>query len=359
MNRSIFNSIMGTIDACPYAPRSKQIVDPGTAMLAGAGVSLLGNVLGFGSSQSANSTNLEIARMNNEEQYKMFKEQNAFNLDMWNKNNAYNDPSKNVERLLRAGINPAAVYGNASTTPASQIQSATAPQLQRAEVRPFMPDLDGVGQAVNAYFDNQMKSKAAESTGIDNQMKMIDLKYKALHHIGDLMEQKNRIDERISNTNLNNEQKNYLRKQSDYLGLEIQKFRDTYEVGLEREKLQNDVMKAQQGNLLADSTLKRAQATYIQLLSAYYPDLTQAQLNVMSAQFTDLVRSAELKVKEGQLTSAKAVSQYLENGIKAYDYSRTKTKQEIRDSSKIVRGMSGAIDMIGETLFGNLKLFGK
>ena len=233
MNRSIFNSITGTIDSCPYAPRSKQIIDPGTAMLAGAGVSLLGNVLGFGSSQSANSTNLEIARMNNEQQYKMFKEQNAFNLDMWNKNNAYNDPSKNVQRLLAAGINPAAVYGNASTTPASQIQSTTAPQLQRAEVRPFVPDFDGVGQAVNAYFDNQMKSKAAESTGIDNQIKMVDLQYKAMHHLGDLMEQKHRIDKMISDTHLNKEQQSYLRDQSEYLGLQIQKFKDTYEIGIE------------------------------------------------------------------------------------------------------------------------------
>ena len=32
---------------------------------------------------------------------------------------------------------------------------------------PFTPDF-GVGQAVNAFFDNQMKSKAAEGTGIDN-----------------------------------------------------------------------------------------------------------------------------------------------------------------------------------------------
>lgn len=351
---------MGTIDACPYALRSKQIgleaaLSIGAPVLSG----IVSNIFGASNTKSANETNLEIARMNNEQSYKMFKEQNAFNLDMWNKNNVYNSPQKNVERLLAAGINPAAVYGSGSTTPASQIQSATAPQLQRAEVRPFIPDFDGVGQAVNAYFDNQMKSKAAESTGIDNQMKMVDLQYKAMHHLGDLMEQKHRIDKMISDTHLNKEQQSYLREQSEYLGLQIQKFKDTYEVGIEREKLQNDVMRAQQGNLLADSTLKRAQATYTQLLSVYYPDLSEAQLNVMSAQFTDLVRSAELKVKEGQLTSAKAVSQYLENGIKAYDYSRTKSKQEIRDSSKIVRGMSGAIDMIGETLFGNLKLFGK
>ena len=356
MNRSIFNSITGSIDSCPYAPRSKQIIDPGTAMLAGAGVSLLGNVLGFGSSQNANSTNLEIARMNNEQQYKMFKEQNAFNLDMWNKNNAYNDPSKNVQRLLAAGINPAAVYGNASTTPASQIQSTTAPQLQRAEVRPFVPDFDGVGQAVNAYFDNQMKSKAAEGTGVDNQIKMVDLQYKAMHHIGDLLEQKQRIDKMISDSNLNKEQQSYLREQSEFLGLQIQKFKDTYSEMVEREKIQNDVMRSQNQSLLSDAALKRAQARFQQIVTAFYPNMAQSQINVMSAQVGNLIQDTANKVKEGKLTDLKSISQTLQNGIESFEFVRTANKNA-EGKPWYFKELKGFSDYVGGLLLDNLRLF--
>lgn len=37
--------------------------------------------------------------------------QNAFNLEMWNKNNEYNSPTATMERLVQAGINPRS-YGN-------------------------------------------------------------------------------------------------------------------------------------------------------------------------------------------------------------------------------------------------------
>ena len=80
-----------------------------------------------------NESNQQIARMNNDMQYKIASEANAFNrqtqqmtnefnaaeaekarqfqLDMWNetfdKQNAYNDPSAQIERLRAAGLNPA------------------------------------------------------------------------------------------------------------------------------------------------------------------------------------------------------------------------------------------------------------
>ena len=40
-------------------------------------------------------------------------------IDMWNMNNAYNDPSAQMERLKQAGLNPNLVYGGGATTTAS------------------------------------------------------------------------------------------------------------------------------------------------------------------------------------------------------------------------------------------------
>ena len=158
---------MGSIDSSPFAPRSK--MDPVSLGAAGitAGASILGNVLGGLSNSSANSTNLEIARMNNENQYKMFREQQAYNTDMWNKQNEYNDPKNQVSRLLAAGINPASVFGNGTVSEAGQLTAPQLPSLQQGHVSPFSPDLSGVGQAVNSYFQNQLVNAEKKRTDAD------------------------------------------------------------------------------------------------------------------------------------------------------------------------------------------------
>lgn len=142
-------------------------ISEGLGLALGAGANVLGSILGFGSNSSANSTNLEIARMNNEQQYKMFKEQNAFNVDMWNKQNEYNLPSNVVKRLLDAGINPASVFGSGSATPAGSLTSAPAPALQQAHVSPYDFNLQGVEHAVNAYYQNQLVNAEKKRTNAE------------------------------------------------------------------------------------------------------------------------------------------------------------------------------------------------
>ena len=92
MNKMFLHSVMGTVDVCPYAPRSKMIAPVVGAALVAGGSSLLGNALGALSTSSANKTNLQIARENNQAQREMFHEQMAYNTDMWNKQNQYNFP---------------------------------------------------------------------------------------------------------------------------------------------------------------------------------------------------------------------------------------------------------------------------
>lgn len=93
----------------------------GTAMLLGAGASLLGSGLNYGSVQSTNAANKELA-----------KYQYDLNLEMWNKQNEYNSPAKQMERLKAAGLNPNLVYGNGSVVgnTSGQMPKYEAPQLQ-------------------------------------------------------------------------------------------------------------------------------------------------------------------------------------------------------------------------------------
>ena len=65
----ICNFVKGTVDSCPFAPRSKMVISEGLGLALGAGASVLGSALGFGSSNSANKTNIQIARENNQAQF--------------------------------------------------------------------------------------------------------------------------------------------------------------------------------------------------------------------------------------------------------------------------------------------------
>lgn len=155
----------------------------GSSLISG-GASLLGNLFGglsSGSAQrSANETNLQIAQMNNQRQYQMFQEQNAFNERMYNQMQQYNTPAAQMQRYADAGINPYIAAGNVQTgNVQSALQSAPAPQMQAAQMQPVTGPGDAmmnagaqissiVGQyAQNALALAQAKKTEAEANWVD------------------------------------------------------------------------------------------------------------------------------------------------------------------------------------------------
>lgn len=82
------------------------------------GLGLAGSAIGAGvSAHNASQTN----KLN----YKLFKEQQEFNREMWHMQNAYNTPQAQRQRLEQAGINPAIALGNITTGTAQAVQSAS------------------------------------------------------------------------------------------------------------------------------------------------------------------------------------------------------------------------------------------
>ena len=78
-------------------------IDPITAVVAGSGlVQGLSSIFG---QRSANRTNIQLAR-----------EQRQWDLDMWNRQNEYNNPKNQMLRLSAAGLNPNLVYGSGSVS---------------------------------------------------------------------------------------------------------------------------------------------------------------------------------------------------------------------------------------------------
>lgn len=143
-----------------------------TAAAIGAGASLLSSGLGglFSqkSTKSANATNLQINRENNEANLRLAQMQNEWNLAQWNRENAYNSPYQQVQRLRAAGINPAISQMDVGNTSAN-LQSANLANQQAAQVQPTESSFwQGLANGVPAA------ATAAQSALLGKQGQLMD-----------------------------------------------------------------------------------------------------------------------------------------------------------------------------------------
>lgn len=119
--------------------------------------SVFSNLLGFKSQQKTNEQNIELA-----------KYQNSWNEMMWRKNNQYNSPVAQMDRLKKAGLNPNLVYGNGSTTvvgnSSSPASGVAAPKLQAYTnfSNPFASSVETYSNlSLKKSQENLMKSQAS------------------------------------------------------------------------------------------------------------------------------------------------------------------------------------------------------
>ena len=143
--------------------------------LIGAGVSLLGGLMGRQNNSDTNKANLSIARENNALQRQMFYDQLAFNERMWQKNNDYNTPSAQMQRYLSAGLNPYMMFGQnggsgVSASPASGVQP---PQLNTPTMQSYDPSAS-FSSAGNFLSDAQIKRAQVENIREDTKQKAVD-----------------------------------------------------------------------------------------------------------------------------------------------------------------------------------------
>ncbi|AXL14915.1 hypothetical protein [Microviridae sp.] len=124
----------------------------GIAALSSAAGTYAQAVSGRKAQRRAHRYNLEMANF-----------QYGKDLESWNRANAYNDPTQQMARLKRAGLNPNLVYGNGATTQAAgQLPQFQAPQMDMGS--PIAPDWGGVlGETANVAL------KAAQRDNIQAQ----------------------------------------------------------------------------------------------------------------------------------------------------------------------------------------------
>ena len=138
------------------------------SILGGAG-SLIGSIGNLFGQRAANKTNIAINKMNNEFNERMLEKQMAYNLDMWNKSNAYNTPFAMRQRLEAAGFNPylaisggGSVAGNASSSPSAGLASSSG----NAHVDPVQFDTSGFNSAMQNVSNDRLRNSEADLNNI-------------------------------------------------------------------------------------------------------------------------------------------------------------------------------------------------
>lgn len=104
-----------------------------TGALANAGNSLFGHTLDWISQAIGAGINRRAQRRQNEWNAQMAAQANQWNIDQWERENEYNDPSNVLARMEAAGINPALAMGQGASamisgTMADAIHPANVPQ---------------------------------------------------------------------------------------------------------------------------------------------------------------------------------------------------------------------------------------
>lgn len=157
--------------------------------------------------------NLFSSGMSGHQARKTMRQQNEWNLEQWNREVAkqeewrdeqriYDSPENQVSRLKAAGINPAFALG---TVGQSQ-QAATTPKGHPAVgIVPPVPDLGQIGAGIkNAALDYYNMKSAKENyraRALQNENQEVVNLYQVNKIIGDLLEQRSRIDKNSAEYN--------------------------------------------------------------------------------------------------------------------------------------------------------------
>ena len=112
--------------------------------------------------RETNKANQKINQANIDYSWKALNTQNQFNIDQWNRENAYNDPSAQMRRFLAAGINPWNAMSNIDSGNASSITSA--PYSSPNMIPMQQPNSSPVGNVLSSI-----------QTALDGSLKILDI----------------------------------------------------------------------------------------------------------------------------------------------------------------------------------------
>lgn len=248
--------------------------------------SIFGSSMSARSQRKANEMNLKINQMNNEFNAKEAEKARAFQLDMWNKENAYNTPAAQRARLEEGGynayMNPADA-GSASGMSSTSAASAASPAVMQGT------DFSSLGE-VGVRLAQELKT-FSEKKGLD--IRNFSLK-------DYLQSQINKLKGDTNWRNLSPEAIRY----NIMSGLEAAK------IGMEslreqwtNQKWSNSLLRANVANSLLDAEAKT-------ITNKYLDSQQQADLSVKAAHYEELILRGQLHVREAKESLSREILNY-------------------------------------------------
>jgi len=268
-------------------------MDPITVGLIVAGIStLVGGAVGWKNAKSQQQINQD----NIDAQKAAAEQEQKYNLENWNRENAYNHPEQQMARLRQAGLNPNLVYGRGADATAGSINktSVNAPNLQAPmyDVSPLQGAINSGLQAYNqtrattASVDQtnstialqakeanlkqaELTKKAAETANLqqdyatklklqDYLVKKAELENVNLDAFTKIGIQRNEREQLMNASDLKLKAQDLLNKKTEWL-LNHQKYATTQ---YEQQKLQAEIdnLKVMNGNLRSEGVVKQFEA---------------------------------------------------------------------------------------------------
>lgn len=224
--------------------------------------------------------------MNNEFNAKEAEKARAFQLDMWNRENAYNTPAAQRARQEAAGYNPymnPGDAGNATGSSAAPAASAASPAVMQAT------DFSSLGD-IGVKLAQEMKMMS-EKKGLD-----------------------------IRNFSLKdylNAEINKMKGDTNWRNASPEAIRYNTLMGLEASRLQMAGLKEQWTNQVWSNNLLRANVANSLLdadakttMNKYLDQQQQADLNVKAAHYEELINSGQLHVREARESLSREILNY-------------------------------------------------
>lgn len=244
--------------------------------------SSIGNMV---STNKTNNANMAINRMNNEFNAAEAEKARQFQLDMWNKTNAYNSASAQRSRLEEAGLNPYLMM-NGGSSGTAQSSGSSAPASASTPLSMQRQDFSGLSSTLSSALQiaNQTKETNANVQTLQSQKSLYDA-------------QANSILSNVDWWKLGPEYK----KWSQMTGLA----RAGLQFQTDRQNLRNmtwsgNLIQAQRIGVLLDNKSKT-------VINKYLDEGQRLQLDLVASQYYDSMASGHLKYQQAKSEITKRI----------------------------------------------------
>lgn len=272
----------------------------GTAAI-GLGSSLISSA--FGSIFGNNS-----AKQQFKYQQQLNREAFQHDVDMWNRQNAYNTPSAQMERLQAAGLNPNLVYGNGGATNtannAPTYNAGSAPDVSSARAAAASLANQGFNtalnfqlqqvQAANLQADTELKQTQGQLNQTNNELALLDKYLK-----------QNTVDDNI-------------RYQLEKWKQDLVLGRNQIKLGDQQFLLNQSQMKkldAEVGFVLANTKLTKEQAEQVSIYNQYLPEVLRSQISANNANAYNAIQHGRLAVQQAVTEKYRAFTEFARGNL--------------------------------------------